>query len=45
MSANYGLLQNFATIIRSYRLPDSYKGAGVLYDNEIVICKQGKKNE
>ena len=44
MSANYGLLQNFATIIRTYRLPDSYKGAGILYDNEIVICKQGKKN-
>ena len=37
MSANYGLLQNFATIIRSYRLPDSYKGAGVLYDNEIIV--------
>nr|AVZ00679.1 ribosomal protein L6 [Fucus spiralis] len=44
MSANYGLLQNFATKIRSYRLPDSYKGAGVLYNNEIVNCKQGKKN-
>ena len=44
MSANFCLLQNFATTIRSCRLPDSYKGAGVLYDNEIVICKQGKKS-
>ena len=31
MSANYGLLLNLATIIRSYRLPDSYKEAGQAY--------------
>nr|YP_009330406.1 ribosomal protein L6 [Coccophora langsdorfii]ANS72178.1 ribosomal protein L6 [Coccophora langsdorfii] len=44
MSANFGLLQNFATSIRAYRFPDTYKGAGVVYMNEIVICKEGKKN-
>nr|YP_009154055.1 ribosomal protein L6 [Turbinaria ornata]AJF48243.1 ribosomal protein L6 [Turbinaria ornata] len=44
VSANFGLLQNFATSIRRYRFPDSYKGAGVVYANEIVICKEGKKN-
>ena len=44
MSANFGLLQNFATTIRAYRFPDVYKGAGVVYLNEMVICKEGKKN-
>lgn len=43
MSANFGVLQNFATTIRSYRFPDSYKGAGVLYSDEIIVCKEGKK--
>lgn len=43
MSANFGVLQNFATTIRSYRSPDPYKGAGVLYKGEIIICKEGKK--
>nr|YP_009058543.1 ribosomal protein L6 [Sargassum hemiphyllum]AIM19567.1 ribosomal protein L6 [Sargassum hemiphyllum]UDY71290.1 ribosomal protein L6 [Sargassum hemiphyllum var. chinense] len=44
MSANFGLLQHFTTSIRAYRFPDSYKGAGVVYVNEIVTCKEGKKN-
>lgn len=43
ISANFGVLQNFATTIRRYRLPDSYKGAGVLYNGEIIVCKEGKK--
>lgn len=43
MSANLGVLQNFATFIRSYRFPDAYKGSGVLYVGEIVVCKEGKK--
>nr|YP_011008423.1 ribosomal protein L6 [Undaria peterseniana]WBP70394.1 ribosomal protein L6 [Undaria peterseniana] len=43
ISANFGILQNFASSIRKYRYPDSYKGAGVLYENEIVVCKEGKK--
>nr|YP_009050494.1 ribosomal protein L6 [Sargassum fusiforme]AIG23762.1 ribosomal protein L6 [Sargassum fusiforme]QJC59468.1 ribosomal protein L6 [Sargassum fusiforme] len=44
ISANLGLLQNFTTSIRAYRFPDSYKGAGIVYVNEIVTCKEGKKN-
>lgn len=44
MSSNLGLLQNFTTSIRAYRFPDSYKGAGVVYVNEMVTCKEGKKN-
>nr|YP_011008214.1 ribosomal protein L6 [Halosiphon tomentosus]WBP70115.1 ribosomal protein L6 [Halosiphon tomentosus] len=43
MSVNFGVLQNFATTIRSYRFPDSYKGGGVLYANEVIVCKEGKK--
>nr|UAX20112.1 ribosomal protein L6 [Alaria marginata]WKY98766.1 ribosomal protein L6 [Alaria marginata]WKY98804.1 ribosomal protein L6 [Alaria marginata]WKY98842.1 ribosomal protein L6 [Alaria marginata]WKY98880.1 ribosomal protein L6 [Alaria marginata] len=43
ISANLGVLQNFASSIRRYRYPDSYKGAGVLYENEIIVCKEGKK--
>nr|QWK44786.1 ribosomal protein L6 [Postelsia palmaeformis] len=43
ISANLGVLQNFASCIRRYRYPDSYKGAGVLYENEIIVCKEGKK--
>lgn len=43
MSANFGVLQNFASTIRSYRFPDCYKGSGVLYINETIICKEGKK--
>jgi len=43
MSANFGVLQNFATTIRSYRFPDPYKGGGVLYASEVVVCKEGKK--
>nr|YP_009327099.1 ribosomal protein L6 [Pleurocladia lacustris]ANS57825.1 ribosomal protein L6 [Pleurocladia lacustris]ANS57867.1 ribosomal protein L6 [Pleurocladia lacustris] len=42
-SANFGVLQNFATTIRRYRFPDSYKGAGVLYAEEKIVCKEGKK--
>nr|YP_011008353.1 ribosomal protein L6 [Sporochnus bolleanus]WBP70324.1 ribosomal protein L6 [Sporochnus bolleanus] len=42
-SANYSILQNFATTIRSYRFPDSYKGGGVLYAKEVLVCKEGKK--
>nr|YP_011008249.1 ribosomal protein L6 [Hapterophycus canaliculatus]WBP70150.1 ribosomal protein L6 [Hapterophycus canaliculatus] len=43
MSPNFGVLQNFATSIRRFRFPDSYKGSGIIYDGEIIICKEGKK--
>lgn len=42
-SANLGVLQNFATSIRSYRFPDSYKASGILYGGETPLCKEGKK--
>ena len=43
MSPNFGVLQIFASSIRNYRFPDSYKASGVLYGDEIRICKEGKK--
>ena len=43
MSANYSLLRNFATQIRSHRFPDPYKGGGILYEEEKVLRKEGKK--
>uniref|UniRef100_UPI0030E0F254 ribosomal protein L6 n=1 Tax=Ecklonia maxima TaxID=428677 RepID=UPI0030E0F254 len=43
ISANLGVLQNFASSIRRYRYPDLYKGSGVLYENEKIVCKEGKK--
>ena len=36
------LLSQFAAKIRSYRLPEPYKGKGILFKDEIVRRKQGK---
>ena len=43
ISPNLGVLQHFATIVRSQRFPDSYKGSGILYSGETIVCKEGKK--
>jgi large subunit ribosomal protein L6 len=32
-----------AALIRSYKYPEPYKGKGILYDNEKIIIKEGKK--
>lgn len=32
-----------ASIIRSYKKPEPYKGKGIIYENEIIIKKEGKK--
>ena len=42
--ADYELITKFAAKIRSYRLPEPYKGKGVLYKGEIIQLKEGKKN-
>lgn len=41
---DYEMLTKFASKIRSYRLPEPYKGKGVFYKNEIIQLKEGKKN-
>lgn len=35
-------LSQFAAKIRSYRLPEPYKGKGILFKNEVIRRKQGK---
>jgi len=37
-------ITKFMAFIRSYRVPDCYKGKGILYQKEIVRLKPGKKN-
>lgn len=32
----------FASVVRSYRMPEPYKGKGVLYANEVIVRKVGK---
>lgn len=37
------LLKEFSSKIRSYRKLDVYKGKGILYKNQSIILKEGKK--
>jgi large subunit ribosomal protein L6 len=39
----YQIITSISAIIRSYKIPEVYKGKGILYDNEIVLLKKGKK--
>lgn len=39
------LLNVFCAKIRSFRSPDVYRGKGILYKNQILILKEGKKNK
>ena len=36
-------VNNIASLIRSYKVPEVYKGKGILYENEKLILKEGKK--
>jgi large subunit ribosomal protein L6 len=40
---SYELLTQTAAQIRSCKLPEPYKGKGILYDQEKIILKKGKK--
>lgn len=42
-SANKQLLGQVAANVRAYRLPEPYKGKGILYANEKVRSKEAKK--
>ena len=41
--SSHVLVSQIAALIKSYRIPDVYKGKGVLYVNERVRLKKGKK--
>ena len=36
-------LKEFCAKICSFKSPDSYKGKGILYKNQIITLKEGKK--
>ena len=40
---DYKKLLQTAAFIKSYKYPDPYKGKGILYENEIITLKEGKK--
>ena len=44
-SCNKELLGLFAAQIRKYRVPEPYKGKGILYQNEVVRRKAGKSGK
>lgn len=36
-------INQLATLIKSYKIPEPYKGKGIFYDNENILLKEGKK--
>ena len=42
--SSYQDVTQAASLIKSHRAPEPYKGKGVLYSNEIIKLKKGKKN-
>lgn len=36
-------LKNFSSTIRNLSIPDNYKGQGILYKDELILKKEGKK--
>lgn len=42
-SNSYKNITQIAAIIKSYKLPEPYKGKGILYENEKILLKEGKK--
>jgi large subunit ribosomal protein L6 len=37
-------VNNFAAVIRAYKKPEPYKGKGILYQNEKISLKEGKRS-
>jgi ribosomal protein L6P/L9E len=42
-NSSYDLLMQTAAQVRNCKLPEPYKGKGILYDQEKIILKKGKK--
>jgi large subunit ribosomal protein L6 len=40
---SYENISQFAALVRSHKTPEPYKGKGILYDNERIEIKEGKK--
>ena len=43
LGINKEYLNRIASTIRSFKKPDAYKGKGILFENEKLILKEGKK--
>lgn len=41
--SSYQNVSQSASIIRSYKKPEPYKGKGILFDSEKILLKEGKK--
>jgi large subunit ribosomal protein L6 len=41
--SSYQHVTQISSLIRSYKKPEPYKGKGILYDNEKIKLKEGKK--
>lgn len=41
--SSYKNIMQMASLIRSYKKPEPYKGKGILYDVERIVLKEGKK--
>lgn len=41
---SYHNITQTASLIRSYKKPEPYKGKGIVYDNELIKLKKGKKS-
>jgi large subunit ribosomal protein L6 len=39
----YQLINEISSKLRSYKIPEPYKGKGILYENEFIVLKKGKK--
>jgi len=40
---SYTFVTQMAAVIRSYKVPEPYKGKGILYSTEKIVLKEGKK--
>lgn len=40
---NFNKVSLVASILRSFKIPEPYKGKGILYANEVIKLKEGKK--
>lgn len=43
LGSSYLFVTQIAAIIRSYKVPEPYKGKGIVYTTEKIILKEGKK--
>jgi len=43
LGVDKAFLNKIASDIRSFKKPDAYKGKGILFDNEVLNLKEGKK--